>query len=388
MPTAVTFVLLAGVPAIAGDLNPPAGPVAPTPGPEPRTAINATNTPGDADSVFKIAKPGSYFLTGNVAGTTGKCGIEIVASDVTVDLMGFEVKGVVGSLQGVVCSAAGLSAIEVRNGTVREWGLSGVDFSTFDSIACRVDSVRAMSNGGSGIKVDESSVVADCVVTDSSLNGVVTGSMCVVQGCVSTGGASSGFSLATSNAISGCTGSNNAARGFIVGVGSTVTTCTASTNGSDGIFANPDCVVASCTFNDNAAHGIWAGNGYCMITGCTANTNGFDGIQVNGNCQVINNLCSANGADPVTGAGIHATGSDNRIEGNNCVDSDRGIDIDATGNVIVRNSCSGNLTNWDIVANNVCGPILDRTAPASAAILGNSAPSSLGSTDANANYTY
>ena len=54
----------AASPAFSGSLTPPAGPVAPTPGPEPRIAINATNTPGDADSVYRIAQPGSYYLTG------------------------------------------------------------------------------------------------------------------------------------------------------------------------------------------------------------------------------------------------------------------------------------------------------------------------------------
>jgi len=62
--------------------------------------------------------------------------------------------------------------------------------------------------------------------------------------------------------------------------------------------------------------------------------------------------------------------------------------VDVAGNVIIRNSCAGNSINWVIAANNVCGPILNRTAPASAAISGDAAPSSLGSTDANANYTY
>lgn len=41
-----------------------------------------------------------------------------------------------------------------------------------------------------------------------------------------------------------------------------------------------------------------------------------------------------------------------------------------------------------IVANNVYGPIIDRRAPASAAVLGVSGPGSLGSTDPNANFTY
>lgn len=56
--------------AEAGDLNPPAGPVSPTHKTlteiEPRTAISMANTPGDADSLFKITQPGSYYLTGNI----------------------------------------------------------------------------------------------------------------------------------------------------------------------------------------------------------------------------------------------------------------------------------------------------------------------------------
>src|SRR5678815_4185257 len=64
---------------------------------EPRVAINATNTPGDTDSLFKITQPGSYYLTGNITGVAGKHGIAIAASGVTVDLNGFDVAGVPGS---------------------------------------------------------------------------------------------------------------------------------------------------------------------------------------------------------------------------------------------------------------------------------------------------
>jgi hypothetical protein len=62
--------------------------------------------------------------------------------------------------------------------------------------------------------------------------------------------------------------------------------------------------------------------------------------------------------------------------------------VDGSGNFIVRNTCSGNTINWAISANNVFGPIVDRRSPNTSAFFGDSAASSLGTTDANANFTY
>ena len=65
--SATSAVLIAGVAAIsiAGPLDPPAGPITATyktlAEVEPRTAINATHTPGDADSIFKITQPRDVF---------------------------------------------------------------------------------------------------------------------------------------------------------------------------------------------------------------------------------------------------------------------------------------------------------------------------------------
>jgi hypothetical protein len=65
--------LLAGLPAtmaLAGPLDPPAGPVTSTlktlSEVEPRTAVNAANTPGDFQALYVISSPGSYYLTANV----------------------------------------------------------------------------------------------------------------------------------------------------------------------------------------------------------------------------------------------------------------------------------------------------------------------------------
>ena len=59
--------------------------------------------------------------------------------------------------------------------------------------------------------------------------------------------------------------------------------------------------------------------------------------------------------------------------------------MDVAGNFIARNTCSGNTTNWDVVAANAC---LVVSTPANAAILGDNGGVSPGSTDPNANFTY
>jgi len=78
-------------------------------------------------------------------------------------------------------------------------------------------------------------------------------------------------------------------------------------------------------------------------------------------------------------------GSDNRIEDNNCLSADRGIEVSATGNILLRNTCSGNTTNWEVIAGN---RLLVVNAASAAAVSGNSGGASLGSTDPNANFTY
>lgn len=55
----------------AGDVNPPAGPVGGTMKTlsevELRIGINATNTPGDADSLYRITAPASAAILGSSA---------------------------------------------------------------------------------------------------------------------------------------------------------------------------------------------------------------------------------------------------------------------------------------------------------------------------------
>jgi len=391
--TATALTLTAAGLLFAGPLNPPAGPITSTNKTlqevEPRIAINLTNTPGDADSLFKITQPGSYYLTGNITGVVGKHGIEIAASGVTLDLMGFDLSGIpaMGAFDGVSATIFNLTNITVRNGSVRGWGDEGVDLGSNVAINSAIIDVRASDNTGFGIAIGSYSTITGCTATRNTSGGIFGQFNCTITACMVSFNTGNGVATGQGSTITGCTTSRNTGNGILTGDGCTITGCTAQVNTLNGIAAGNGNTITGCTASYNTASGITT-NG-SMIAGCTTAYNTNNGIRVESGCVVLANTCFSNGSGSGVGAGILAAGSDNRIEGNNCTGADRGIDVDGAGNIIIKNTCSGNTTaNWDIVANNVVGPILDRAAPASASILGNSAPSSLGTTDPNANFTY
>lgn len=381
-------VLAAAAWLYAGPLNPPSGPIASTGKSltevEPRIAINSTNTPGDADSLYKIVNPGSYYVPGNITGVSGKFGVEIAANGVTLDLAGFELLGVPGSLNAIAATVA-VKNVAVVNGSVRSWADSGV--LLFNASASRVEGVRASSNSGTGI---------------------VVGNTCSVVGCLTWGNSQSGVSTGYGSSVDGCNATNNNGYGLLIGDGCMVSACSASTNTFDGILCGSGCALTRCTGHGNAGSGITLSSGTTAtncsaysntidgiqglggnnIAGCTAFANVGDGIQCGSACLISGNSCTNNGSGAGDGAGIHATGNDNRIEGNNCVGADCGIDVDGSGNIIIRNTCSGNGVTWTIVANNYYGPIIARTGVATAAVTGETATSVLASTDPHANFTY
>lgn len=382
---------IASRPAAGGPINPPAGSVAGTGKTlsevEPRVAINPVNTPGTATSTFRITQPGSYYLTGNVTGSVGKHGIDIAVGGVTVDLCGFELSGVagMGAFSGVFASVFGLRSITVRNGTFRGWGASGVDLSTNAATGCRIESVTANENG-SGIFSGENAQIVNCQANANVNNGVTSGTGSVLSGLVATLNGGFGIYFNSGSSGVGCTAARNSGPGFGAASGVSVSACSAYDNNSQGFSLSDTCAVTNCAANNNSGHGFFVQSS-STVSGCAARANDLDGIRCTNWCFISGNNCIVNG-NGGDGAGVHATGFDNRIEGNNCVLNDRGIDVDSAGNIIVRNTCSGNSTNWDIVANNVYGPIIDRTSPASPAVLSNAAAGSTVSTDPHANFTY
>ncbi len=374
-----------------------AGPLDPLPGPitgtyktlaevEPRIALNSATTPGDADSVFRITQPGSYSLTGNLSVPAGRSGIEIAASNVTIDLNGFSITGSAGSLSGIVSGPAVVDAITIRDGVITSMGASGIAIRTGGSgLSSRVEGVQALRNAVSGIRVGHNAIVASCVAADNGQHGIECSENVAVRDCSAFNNEFDGIRVGRGSVVD-----DAAVRSNLIGVnagdGSKVRGVVATLN-SIGILLGESASALDCTADLNTGNGVEA-DFNAHVERCLLTRNGEHGVSHLGYGTIRGNTCVANGAGPIVGAGVRVFVGNCRVEDNHCLENDRGVEIGGLASVIVRNTCADNATNWIIAANNIVGPIVDRRSPGSVAINGNAAASSLGSTDANANYTH
>jgi parallel beta-helix repeat protein len=332
-----------------GPLTPPGAP-APTMKTldqlEPRTPISSLP--------FTITTAGSYYLTGNL--TSIGSGLTIQADHVTVDLMGFTLTG--GSGSGVFISGVRHNIV-IRNGVLRGWA-NGIEIP--GAINSKLESVHVFANGGYGIRVG-SAIISQCEANANGAEGINTGSGSVVRDCISHDNGSHGFIVDFDSTIANCVARQNDGTGIITLYGMTVNGCTSNFNAAAGIIVGEGCTVTGCTAKSNGADGI-AADGGSTVSGCSSTNNTGDGIEVSSSCLVVSNTCQGNGAAAGDGAGINASSSRNRIDSNNVMGNDRGIDCNpASTNLIIRNSARGNpatgpLLNYDIVAGNNSGAII------------------------------
>lgn len=444
---------------VAGPLDPPPGAVASSyktlTEVEPRTAINAANTPGDATAAYILSTPGSYYLTSNLNIPGGKFGLRVAASGVSIDLNGFAITGEnsLGSAGGITDAGVAWAGVTIHDGFIQRTNGRGIDLaassrcvvrnvtvgdnlgsgvlvgadSTLDAVVCSSNGVltpspvgmsvgnrstivrcRSTSNLGNGITTGAACRVIESASFASGAHGISTGDGATIASCTADSNSQSGFLLLSVSTITGSTARGNVGNGIEAGVGCSVTQCTvrqnasagilaldsgivggctATGNGSIGIDARQSCIVTECTSNANASHGISLGLG-STVARSVADQNVQDGIITAGACIVRDNNCRSNGALGGSGAGIHITGLDSDIRGNTCSNNDRGIDVTGPGNLIVANTCAGNASDWQVAANNINGPILDRRTPGTPAFGGFFSVGSMGSDDPNANYSY
>ena len=418
-----------------GPLNPP-GP--PAPGMksldqiEPRTNLQANPAPAGVDTTntdyhFIINQSGSYYLSANLS-VSKTHGIQINVPGVTLALNGFQVA------RGHTSGGHGLEIVPtahrttVQNGTIRGFAYGirsmqgGSDFANacaFRELAVSgcteiaiyagegavLESCRVHGNtGSSGIFTIYGSSLTNCTASNNTLTNAAirAGSGSTLSNCLAyRNTATYGIYAGTASTLINCTAlSNTVDYGIFTFGSSALTNCATTYNVSSathsaGIRTDGQSTISHCTSNGNLSSvaptpttgmGFWLGP-HSTIQGCTASANHGDGIRIYNGTLARDNTSTGNGNEG-DGAGIHAGSSDNRIEGNNVSFNNRGIDVAVGRNVIIRNTASQNTTNYALAANNVFGAIVNRTAPASAAVNGNSAASSAGTTDPWANFSY
>jgi hypothetical protein len=216
---------------------------------EPRTPISVLP--------YNITAAGSYYLTTNLTGVPGTNGITIGCGNVAIDLRGFTLSGVPGSLDGINVSAP-YNNITVENGTVSDWDNNGIN----------ADNV----SGG---------LFSQLILADNDEDGLNPGRVSQVLHCIATGNTWNGYGGFCSNTrFEGCVGTGNAADGFDTFEGCSLLGCSANLNGLDGFVCFVHCVVKDCVAHDDGFDGIDMpyGGGGGVVAGCVCNNNGSQGI--------------------------------------------------------------------------------------------------------------
>jgi parallel beta-helix repeat protein len=269
---------------------------------EPRVPISAAQTPGDVDALFKITQPGSYYLTGNVTGVPDKHGIEIAASDVTLDLNGFTIRSSnapTDGITGITTAGVARDGITIRNGRLFGWPDGAIAIATASRGAVLEQLViNSGANSGGGVVVGVEARIFACTVTGANATGISTQERAVIEFCQVF----------------------NSAGGINVGNGSTVKNCLVrqNTGGVGIVAANSSAIEGNMVYGN--ASGIHVGTD-CVVRGNTLESNNFGSPSV----------------------GILAQGSSNLIDSNAAYFNGTNIKAESgtSGNVVIRNMVHG-----------------------------------------------
>jgi hypothetical protein len=341
-------------------------------------AINDTNTPGDANSLYVISAPGTYYLTSNVTGVVSKRAILINSSSVTVELNGFALVGVATSGSGISDGGASHGQTVIRNGSISGWGTHGVDLSA--SRDAVIHDLIVTNNIQVGLFLGDTAHVRDCILHDNHQTNLKTGFNANVTRCSSIDSFNGhGFDLGQNSSITGCVANYNLlGSGIVVGPGSSVLQCVVSFNGTTGstglscgagcticevtaksnyagILTLDGCTLTACSAANNTTNGVVTGNS-CTLTACTAASNSGDGFLLASNSAIKDCTAASN-----LGNGIHVVGYATRVDGNNVQGNGTGLFIDSSGfpgfgNLVIRNSLRGD--SFVLSPNTMNGPFI------------------------------
>ncbi len=330
---------------------------------------------------FTISNSGPYVITRNLTGSNGFSGITIQTNSVILDLNGFALTGVSGSLDGIVVDRSS-SFITIKNGVISGWGQSGVNAENANN--SKVEDLLVAGNLNNGVSLGTNSMVARCTADNNGAAGFTMGSSCIVldsiakknanvgflaasgcliQKCVANKNLVNGFSVDALGQIAFCTASENSGNGFNLGYsGSVVDSCAFGNvegfHGWDGIvfsrsvaysntvgfYAARNCNFIDCSAYTNTWQGIYGDRG-CVVSRCTAYAN-FDGIGASDGSKIADSSASFN-----SGHG-YWLGPSTLLQG--CSGSANTTGVAAQAGCYVSNNEICDSTALGITANNRC----------------------------------
>lgn len=337
--------------AMAGPLDPPTGPVTDTSVPgavsppmktlgqvEPRTAVQSL--PAGATSLYVISAPGSYYLTGNINGASGKHGISITAENVTLDLNGFALLGVSGAGDGIT-TATFLKNISVVNGAVKGWPGSGVNVQTDNG---RIEGLRVSNCTLAGINTGTSlgTIIGRCTLQDNAGGNLYTGAGCIVESCV----------IINTSLTSTAIGINTAD-------GTIVRDCNLQGLRGLGISAGGSCTILNNTIVNGRADAVNVGQ-RSMVRGNNISGHTGSGIVLSGAaCTVADNMLVSNAPGSTIAGGIITSQNNHHITGNTMISNGLGLKCTGLGSFIARNTGRANGTSFTIGGSNSVGPLVN-----------------------------
>jgi len=221
---------------------------------------------------YNIKDSGFYYLAKNLAySETSGAAISVFASDVTLDLMGCCLSGpgkTSGTSSGIYVNS-GFQNVEVRNGSINNFGGCGIVGTFSNNNGIRVLNLRVRDTGNIGISLfGNDNLVAGCSVLNTNSFGIYC----------------PGSSLIKGNQVAG-----NADYGIYVGAPSTIVGNVCRANGWSGIYSE----TFGSAFLDNQAvgnggYGIYGG-GYDTASRNTARANTQEGIYISDYGTIANN---------------------------------------------------------------------------------------------------
>jgi hypothetical protein len=353
---------LAGLAALAttaraGTLDPPAGPVAPTgrttqeiydkvartPSGFAEPRIPVQSLPSSAFAQFVISQAGSYYLSDNITGVSGKSAILIQASGVSLDLMGHSMTGVTGA-QSAIKANAGLASVRISGGTLRSWPLGAIELVNVNG--CVVTDIAIDSSGSYGIDAGLGSTVMACAVRGSPVAGILcTG---VVAQCSVTG---AGVGITCAGTVDSCVVGGSGTLGISAGGATLVTRCRIDGPATGIDFAAEGGMVRDCVLRGNST-----------ARGVQALSAAIDDIVVDAN--VIQRYS----------AGVYLAGTGGVVSGNAIGFCTTGVQVIGSGTAVVTGNTVRNATTpFAVTAGSKVGTQISAggTIPASASTWAN-----------------